>query len=54
MERAAEGWGGVEGVTVFVCFSVQCGFLILKFDALLDFEGSENGMMECQKRNYVV
>ena len=41
MERATEGWGGV-GVTVFVCFYVQCGYLFLNFVALLVFEVSEN------------
>ncbi len=48
MEGAAEGWGGVEAMTVFLCVlvfvSVQCGCLILKLDVLLNFECSGDNM----------
>lgn len=57
MEGAAEGRGGVEGVTVFCafvflgffCFFVQCGCMFLKFDVHLSFGFgcSENSMMVC-------
>lgn len=54
MEGAAEGWGGVEGVTVsflhrFVFF-VQCGCMFWNFDVHLSFclGCSENSMIVCQ------